>query len=158
MFSVFSINHLSARGPCNLRTKVFFVHGKKVSGNQGKTTIFHKSLVFRALLDTISNDFHHARWGEQASLLELMVLHPQSWDDSCHSCTKSHILPQYPLSYHCVWKQIPSWKGLAWLTVIFWDFILVWNYLELFPKHPRHSPSTFWNWFFSRFLFDSHLG
>lgn len=37
MFSVFSINHLSARGPCNLCTKVFLCVWKKRYQGSGET-------------------------------------------------------------------------------------------------------------------------
>lgn len=82
MFSVFSINHLSVRGPCNLCTKVFFVCGKKRISGEKWTDLFHKALVFKSLLDRTANDFHLPRWGEQECL---MVLCHRSWDDSCHS-------------------------------------------------------------------------
>ena len=136
MFSVFSINHLSVRGPCNLCTKVFFVCGEKVPREKW-TNLFHKTLVFKALLDTVSNDFHHPEWGEQVNLT---ASHRQRGYGSCHShskpCIATVILWVITVYEN---KHILSWKGFAWLTIIFQGFMWVWNYLGRFQKHSRHS-------------------
>lgn len=158
MFSVFSINHLSARGPCNLCTKVFLcVWKKRYQGIRGKRThIFHKALVFKALLDTITNDWHYLRWGEQASLLDLMVLPFQSWGDSCHSHTKSHIATISPELSLCR-KTNSKLESFGLINSIILGLHINMKLPGTIPKTPWIPSFSFWNWCFSGFLFGSHL-